>query len=46
MVDGSIRRRRECDSCRHRWTTYEISERVYKRVQRVEQAVAELAEGE
>lgn len=42
-VDGSIRRRRQCDSCKHRWTTYEISATSYKRVQRVERIVAELA---
>lgn len=27
---GSIRRRRECGACKHRWTTIEISEAVFK----------------
>lgn len=26
---GTIRRRRECDRCQHRWTTYEVSDDVY-----------------
>ena len=28
-VDNTVRRRRECLSCKHRWTTYEISEATY-----------------
>ena len=41
---GAVYRRRECDRCRHRWTTYEVLERAYKRMQRVEAVVAELLE--
>jgi transcriptional regulator NrdR family protein len=41
--NGTVARRRECTKCRHRWTTYEIEERAFKRVQLVERAVAELA---
>lgn len=40
--DGNVWRRRECLKCRHRWTTYEITERAFKRVERVEAIVAEL----
>lgn len=42
--NGAVYRRRECDRCRHRWTTYEVLERAYKRMQRVDAVVAELAE--
>lgn len=44
-IEGAVWRRRECLKCRHRWTTYEITERRIKRVERVEAIVAELQEG-
>jgi len=31
---GSLRRRRVCDSCGHRWSTIEISEAVFKSLAR------------
>lgn len=42
--DGAVWRRRECLKCRHRWSTYEITELAFKRVERVEAIVAELVQ--
>ena len=38
------RRRRECTTCRHRWTTFEISAERLERLQRIEELAAAIAQ--
>lgn len=35
----SIRRRRVCDSCKHRWTTYEVNEETMRKAKAAARAV-------
>lgn len=41
-AEPMIRRRRRCGSCAHRWTTYEISGRLYERLFEVHDALREV----
>jgi transcriptional regulator NrdR family protein len=38
------RRRRECTTCRHRWTTYEVPAERLERLERLEQHAAAIAQ--
>lgn len=40
----TIRRRRECQSCRHRWTTAETTVDRLERLEKIERALAPVAE--
>jgi len=41
---GTVRRRRYCDNCNHRWTTYEVSEEVIRSVLKVARTSREIRE--
>lgn len=42
--DGFTRRRRECESCDKRWTTYEVDQEFYQRAVSMMKPVKELIE--
>lgn len=39
---GYVRRRRKCEYCFSRWTTYEVSADIFAEVRRVQRAVVKL----
>ena len=43
-VAVSIKRRRECCRCRHRWNTYETTENVMDELSKLKRALAPVAE--
>ena len=43
-VDDAIRRRRECERCHHRWTTYEVSRDLVEELKTLKQALAPVAQ--
>lgn len=44
QTERGTRRRRECCRCRHRWTTFEISEAAFCEVERIKVAADALVQ--
>lgn len=44
VKDATIRRRRECCRCGHRWNTYESNENAAAELARIKSALAPVAE--